>query len=120
MVKLIVFLLALLQPKPYDISVDAKKLFLDYRADKVKADKTYLDKKIYLHGIVKEQSANFCTVYLTIPEPGDGVTASIDDHALTRIPIYKPGDKFDLVCTGAGLVFNLPIVLHCAPLEDKK
>ena len=117
MLKLIVFLLALLPPKPYDISVDAKKLFTDYRANKINADKLYLDKKIYLHGIVKEESANMCTVYLVIPEPGDGVTASIDDHAITKIPLYKPGDKFDLVCIGAGLVFNLPIVLHCSPLN---
>ena len=114
---LVVSFIALLQPKPYDISVDANKLFYDYKNNKDRADKLYLDKKIYLHGIVKEESANMSVVYLVIPAPGDGITAVIDDSALTKIPIYKPGDKFGLVCIGAGIVFELPIVLHCTPLN---
>jgi len=114
---LAISLSALLQPKPYDISVDAKKMYYDYKNDKSKADKLYLDKRIYLQGIVKEESANMSVVYLVIPAPGDGITAVIDDSALTKIPIYKPGDKFGLVCIGAGIVFELPLVLHCTPLN---
>ena len=102
----------------YDTNVTALKLYDDYRKDKTKADKLYEGKRLFLHGIVKVESANMSVVYLVIPGHGDDdVTAVIDDHALTLVPIYKPGDKFDLVCTGFGIVFNLPLVRNCKPLN---
>lgn len=120
MINLLLLILALAKPIPninYDVSVTALKLYQDYKNNKDKADKIYNNKRVFLHGIVKEESANMTVIYLVIPAPGDGITAVLDDEAITKVPIYKPGDKFDLVCIGASIVFDYPLLLHCKPLN---
>ena len=125
MMSFILRLLLLLQPhltsNVYDVETTPLQIYQDYKANKDKADTRYLNKKILIKGKVDQVSANLWTIYFAIPDP-NGLTACIDDtdHELLNVPIYKHGDIATLVCIGSGLVFNLPILLHCRLPEDMK
>lgn len=116
MIKLAVLSFILLVTKPaipkYDVSVDALTMYNEYKANKVKSDAKYLNKRVFMHGIVQTRSSNLWTVYLRVPDP-EGMAARIDDDQLVIAPMYKEGDKFDMICIGEGLVFNSPLLLHC-------
>lgn len=114
--KALIGLLIGLATLKYDIEVSAAKLYQDYKNNRQQADKLYLNKKILIHGVVKERSTNLKNIYLSIPGPGDGITAVIDWQDLESVR-YKAGDKADLVCISSGLVFGLPIVVHCKSLN---
>jgi hypothetical protein len=117
MIKLLLaVILITFSPPSYELDVSATRLYQDYKKDKKQADKTYVDKRLFLHGIVREESANMTAVYLIAAGSGE-ITAVIDDSSISKVPLYTPGHRFDLVCIGAGLVFNMPIVIHCKPLN---
>jgi hypothetical protein len=98
----------------YDVEVDAIKLHNDYWNDENKADLKYKDKRIFLHGIVQGRSANLWSVFLkTDPKQApNGIVAVIGGH-LVDVPDYKPGDRFDLICIGAGKIMGLPLSIEC-------
>jgi hypothetical protein len=106
-----VFLAASIALQP--IPVTSTKLWNDYRIDKAGADAKYRDKKLVLTGKVREISTTY-TLYL---EGGagaiTGVTAVMADAELVKSSAVKLWQSVKVICTGAGIVFNEPIVLGC-------
>ncbi len=100
------------QVPAYDVRAEAITICTEYKLDKQKADAKYLNRRVFLHGKVKEVSATGQNVYFYVPDLNDFV-AVIDGDQLVAAPQYKPNDDFAMICTGAGLVFGGPLFLHC-------
>ncbi len=111
----IILFLSIATITKYDVAVDAATFYRDYKASESKADIKYKDKKIFLHGIVKERSSNLWTVYLVVDNPNDDVAARIDDedNQILKVPAYNKGDKFDMICIGSGIILKELLLLHC-------
>ncbi len=98
-----------------DVETTVANLCKEYKANTAKADSKYRDKRILLHGKLQSISANYTALYLYADGIPDGMTAVVSDynHELLKVANLKVNDQVNLVCVGAGLVFNTPIVLRC-------
>lgn len=107
--QVVALVLALAAP----VQVSSVKLWNDYRKDPAAADKLYRDRETVVTGRVREVSATY-TLYLEGgPGQVDGVTASPAPGQIEALARHHVGDIAGLVCTGAGLAFNEPILLNC-------
>jgi hypothetical protein len=116
-IALIVLIVGLLDAKPaipknYDIEADATTIYNDYRSNEARANAKYLNKRLLVHGVMQARLSSLWVIYLRIPDP-KGLTIGLDAGQIASTPLYEIGDKVDLICTGEGIVFNLPELLYC-------
>lgn len=106
-------LLLLLALAVQPLRVDSVKLWDDYHADVKVADAKYRDKPILITGKVREISSTYTIYFAGGAGAKDGVTTRWAGAEVAKAGSIRVGDRLTLSCTGAGIVFDEPILLEC-------
>ena len=98
------------------VTVDAKKLFADYKENEVKADGLYKGKMLMVTGTVAEIQSGISDEAMLMLKTGsefEYVTAMIDNADKPKAAETKKGAKVTLHCTSDGEMMGSPMLKDC-------
>jgi hypothetical protein len=101
-----------------DYSVSSLQLAREYSDNEVAADAKYKRKLLLISGRIKSINKDFSdSAYLSLPGIDDfsQVQAHLDDEGATDAASYKRNASVMLVCTGAGMIIQSPMLRDCTP-----